>query len=153
MLADFCGESHDFLKKINPEGGKESTGLVTRFTTSQPEGISPAFPIRLRLLSETDVARVLANTYYADCDHQDAPAAEALVKALDALEAQAPASPVTGGLSVVDVEDLRDYVNKNFNSRPRVQMLKNGYWARAAALTMSATMPAATPRWHEQPAA
>lgn len=134
LLADFCGESHDFLKKINPEGGKESTGLVTRFTTSQPEGLSPEFPIRLRLLSETDVARVLANTYYADCDHQDAPAAEALVKALDAIEAAAPAVPVADGLSVDDVEDLRDYVNKNFSSRPRVQMLQNGYWTRAAAL-------------------
>ena len=36
LLADFCGEQVDFLKKINPEGGKESTGLVTRFTTTQP---------------------------------------------------------------------------------------------------------------------
>lgn len=134
LLADFCGESQDFLKKINPEGGKESTGLVTRFTTTQPEGLTPEFPIRLRLLSETDVARVLANTYYADCDHQDAPSAEALVKTLDQLEASAPAAPVEGSLDVDDVEDLRDYVNKNFSSRPRVQMLQNGYWARAAAL-------------------
>lgn len=142
LLADFCGESHDFLKKINPEGGKESTGLVTRFTTTQPEGISPEFPIRLRLLSETDVARVLANTYYADCDHQDAPSAEALVKALDALEASAPTTPVADGLDVDDVEDLRDYVNKNFSSRPRVQMLQNGYWARAAALAPRLDMEA-----------
>ena len=134
LLADFCGEQVDFLKKINPEGGKESTGLVTRFTTTQPEGLTPEFPIRLRLLSEMDVARVLANTYYADCDHKDAPSAEALVKTLDQLEASAPAAPVEGSLDVDDVEDLRDYVNKNFSSRPRVQMLQNGYWARAAAL-------------------
>jgi Uncharacterized protein conserved in bacteria, putative virulence factor len=107
---------------------------VTRFTTTQPEGLTPEFPIRLRLLSETDVARVLANTYYSDCDHKDAPSAEALVKTLDQLEASAPAAPVEGSLDVDDVEDLRDYVNKNFSSRPRVQMLQNGYWARAAAL-------------------
>lgn len=78
LLADFCGAEHDFIKEINPEGGKESTGLVTRFTTTRPEGVSAAYPIRLRLLSETDVARVLANTYYADCDHKDAPDADAL---------------------------------------------------------------------------
>lgn len=72
LLADFCGQTFDFIKDINPEGGKESTGLVTRFTsTTPPDGLTEAFPIRLRLLSETDVARVLANTYYADHDHKD----------------------------------------------------------------------------------
>ena len=66
LLADFCGRTSDFITEINPEGGKESTGLVTRFTTTPPQGLTPDFPIRLRLLSEMDVVRVLANTYYAD---------------------------------------------------------------------------------------
>ena len=134
LLADFCGAEHDFIKEINPEGGKESTGLVTRFTTTRPEGVSAAYPIRLRLLSETDVARVLANTYYADCDHKDAPDADALRAALEALAARAAAAPLSGGLSGDDVEELRDYVHKNFASRPRVQLLQNGYWARAVEL-------------------
>lgn len=135
LLADFGGKSYDFITQINPEGGKESTGLVTRFTTTPPEGLSEGFPIRLRLLTETDVARVLANTYYADCEHKEAPQPEALAAALDALETRAVQSPVSaGGLSGDDVEDLRDYINKNFSSRPRVQMLQKGFWLRAVEL-------------------
>ena len=135
LLADFGGKSYDFITQINPEGGKESTGLVTRFTTTPPEGLSEGFPIRLRLLTETDVARVLANTYYADCEHKEAPQPEALTAALDALEVRAAQSPVsTGALSGDDLEDLRDYINKNFSSRPRVQMLQKGFWLRAVEL-------------------
>ena len=134
LLADFCGKTFNFIEDINPEGGKESTGLVTRFTTTAPEGVSEAYPIRLRLLSETDVARVLANTYYADCDHKDAPKAEALASELDRLEGLAQHAAVPGGLTEDDIEELRDYVNKNFISRPRVQMLQNSYWHRAMNL-------------------
>ena len=135
LLADFGGKSYDFITQINPEGGKESTGLVTRFTTTPPEDLSEGFPIRLRLLTETDVARVLANTYYADCEHKEAPQPEALTAALDALEARAAQSPVSADvLSGDDLEDLRDYINKNFSSRPRVQMLQKGFWLRAVEL-------------------
>ena len=100
LLADFCGQTFNFIKDINPEGGKESTGLVTRFTTTPPEGVTEAYPIRLRLLSETDVARVLANTYYADCDHKDAPNAEALAKELESLQGRAQSAPVPGGMKI-----------------------------------------------------
>ena len=132
LLADFCGTTHDFITEINPEGGRESTGLVTRFTTTPPPDMTPDFPIRLRLLTETDVVRVLANTYYADCDHKDAPDAEALDAALDELEQTA--GPENSAVSADDVEDLREYLQRNFASRPRVQMLQYGYWTRAAAL-------------------
>lgn len=139
LLADFGGTPYDFITQINPEGGKESTGLVTRFTTTPPTGLTEGFPIRLRLLSETDVARVLANTYYADCEHKEAPRAEDLAAALDALEARAgqvreAARSGAGSVSADDMEDMRDYLNKNFSSRPRVQMLQNGYWTRATEL-------------------
>ncbi|MGE9985118.1 virulence factor SrfC family protein [Desulfovibrio sp. SGI.169] len=137
LAAVFGSASYDFITQINPEGGKESTGLVTRFTTTPPEGLSEGFPIRLRLLSETDVARVLANTYYADCEHKEAPQPEAMTEALNALEARASRSsnaPADGMLSGDDMEDLRDYINKNFSSRPRAQMLQKGYWLRAAEL-------------------
>ena len=66
LSADFCGKAVDFIREINPEGGKESTGLVTRFTTTPPEGISERHPIRLRLFSEMDLVKVFANTSYSD---------------------------------------------------------------------------------------
>lgn len=139
LPADFDGKIHDFLTEINPEGGKESTGLVTRFTATPPPSLTPGFPIRLRLLSETDVVRVLANTYYADCEHKEAPAPEELTAVLNTLEARvrssgAAATSDTAIVNADDIEDLRDYVNKNFSSRPRVQMLHQGYWLKAAEL-------------------
>ncbi len=135
LLADFAGKTHDFITEINPEGGKESTGLVTRFTTTPPRGMPAGFPIRLRLLSETDVARVLANTYYADCEHKEAPDQDALSSALDSLEqrASSPAGDIAAP-DADDVEELREYLNKGFASRPRVQLLQRGYWVRAAEL-------------------
>ena len=36
LQADFCGKKFSFIEEINPDGGKESTGLVTRFTTTPP---------------------------------------------------------------------------------------------------------------------
>ena len=135
LMADFAGQSCDFITEINPEGGKESTGLVTRFTTTPPAGADPAFPIRLRLLTEADVVRVLANTYYADCEHKDAPEAEALQQALVELASRAGTGPAEdAGVSADDVEDIRDYCNKNFLSRPRVQLLQRGYWQQATEL-------------------
>lgn len=133
LMADFAGEQHDFITEINPEGGKESTGLVTRFTTTAPTGMPPGYPIRLRLLSEADVVRVLANTYYADCEHKETPDQDALLAALEKLEKRA-AAPVSGSLDADDVEELREYVTRNFASRPRAQLLQRAYWQRAAEL-------------------
>ncbi len=109
LLADFCGRTSDFITEINPEGGKESTGLVTRFTTTPPQGLTPDFPIRLRLLSEMDVVRVLANTYYADCEHKQMPDAEAMRSALERLTQTArQSSPGASSVTADDVEDLRE---------------------------------------------
>ena len=51
LIADFDGQGIDFIAEINPEGGKESTGLVTRFSLTR-QAHPPGFPVCLRLLSE-----------------------------------------------------------------------------------------------------
>ncbi|HSA47593.1 MAG TPA: virulence factor SrfC family protein, partial [Candidatus Competibacteraceae bacterium] len=71
LLADFAGQKIDFIRDINPEGGRESTGLVTRFTLQTTPGATPAAPVQMRLLTQTDLVKMLGNTYYADCDHSD----------------------------------------------------------------------------------
>src|SRR6187401_2909577 len=44
LITHFDGKAYDFLKEINPPGGRESTGLVTRLTTE--DGASPpGFPV------------------------------------------------------------------------------------------------------------
>lgn len=61
-------EQYDFIKSINPQGsGKESTGLVTRFTTRTFNGIENSdYPVRLELLSEGDLVKVFINSYFND---------------------------------------------------------------------------------------
>ncbi len=132
LIADFNGTCHDFITEINPAGGKESTGLVTRFTTTTPENLPQGYPIRLRLLTECDVVRVLANTYYADCEHKETPSQENILASLLALEAQN--SPAAQGVSSDDMEELKEYIYNNFASRPRVQLLQRIYWQRAIEL-------------------
>ncbi|NDY56929.1 type III effector HopL1 [Desulfovibrio sulfodismutans] len=129
LLADFSGETHDFVREINPIGGKESTGLVTRFTMTRPGPLPEGFPVQVRLLSETDLVKVFANTYYADCEHDDVPDAKAIEQELDALEKKV--LPVGGKISLDDFEELQEYLLKNFKSKTRVQELLRSYWPRA----------------------
>lgn len=56
----------NFLQEINPEGqGREATGVVTRFTVenSWQKGLPP---FKLKLLSQTDVVKIIANSYFSD---------------------------------------------------------------------------------------
>ncbi len=133
LFADFAGQSVDFIRKINPEGGKESTGLVTRFTTTPPQGVSKDRPIRLRLFSEMDLVKVFANTYYADCKHKEAPKVEEVVEALEELQGLKEDAP-NGHVTADDVEDLREYVHNRFGDKPRAQLLDRAYWTSAMEL-------------------
>lgn len=131
LTAVFGKETHDFLSEINPQGGQESTGLVTRFTLAPPEGISEDYPVRARLLSETDIVKIIANTYYEDCEHKDAPKND-IGKTLAAIKTL----PITGNNHVdLDVmEDLREYIGRNFISRARAADLERTYWDEAQVL-------------------
>jgi hypothetical protein len=124
----------DFIELINPEGGKESTGLVTRFTSdaiSAPSG----FPIQLKILSELDLIKLFVNSYALDIlpdeddelqKHQDQ-----VQRVLNELETMPRGS---SPLSVEDVYDLEDYC-KGFSSNLRIQALKKmDFWERAAEL-------------------
>jgi len=135
LMVELGPRQEDFVATINPEGGKESTGLVTRFTTTLPSGAPEGFPVQLRLLSESDVAKIFANTYYADCDHKEAPDQNAVLETLAKLEARAQEGPVAGNpLDSDEMEDLKEYVSRRFQSRPRAQLLDKVYWQRAAQL-------------------
>ncbi len=139
LIANFSGAHHDFITEINPEGGKESTGLVTRFTTTAPENTPAGHPIRLRLLTECDVVRVLANTYYADCEHKESPDQESLLADLKHIEANYTSTP-NQEVTMDAMEELREYMARNFASRPRVQLLQRVYWQKATELAPSLSL-------------
>ena len=131
LVAEFDGvpEGHDFVRDINPEGGEESTGLVTRFTMKRQQ-TPPGFPVVLRLLSETDIVKILTNTYLSDLDRTDEPelTVEEIQQAFERARKSAQSSPVDT-LTVDDIYDLREYLDKYFKTvSPLAGPLASSYW-------------------------
>jgi hypothetical protein len=156
MLALMSGVEVDFIEAINPEGGKESTGLVTRFTIDRIE--PPAgFPLQLKLLSEIDLVKLFVNSYANDILkdededlqlHQEQ--AQLVLAELENLPRGI--SPYTAE----DVYDLEDYCNKRFSDNFRIQALKKmDFWPRAAdllpVLGMSGRLRLVQVLWEELP--
>lgn len=131
LNALFGNESHDFISEINPEGGKESTGLVTRFTMTRPGDLPEGFPVQVRLLSETDIVKIIANTYFADCELKEDPRSDikATLKTLSGRQGKGE-----GVIGLDEMEDLREYLARDFRSKARVQELENKYWEQALVL-------------------
>ncbi|MDR3363308.1 MAG: putative virulence factor [Desulfovibrio sp.] len=132
LQALFGEQTHDFISEINPEGGKESTGLVTRFTMTRPDALPPGYPVQIRLLTETDLVKIIANTYYADCEHKEEPDDAAITGALDAVQARQGTGAAHIDLDAL--EDLQEYLTKNFQAKPRMQALNRVFWPRALEL-------------------
>lgn len=148
LMARFGDRLVDFIAHINPEGGIESTGLVTRFTTDRDAAAPPGHPVRLGLMSEVDVIKVLANSFSEDLLHPAPEEAEDLAQeaeraavyaALDGLRAITTAAP--GGMTTEDVYDLEDYCLTRLGKTPRLRLLRAcGFWEDAAALAPRLTL-------------
>lgn len=134
LMAEFDAEAVDFVKDINPEGGRESTGIVTRFTMDRPASLPAGNPVQVRLLSQTDLVKILGNTFFADCKQSslEDPEPRDISAKLDALAAQA--GEPTDALTEDDVLDCQEYFEKYFSSNSRVKVLRKAYWGRAAQL-------------------
>ena len=133
LLADYAGEGNrlDYISDINPEGEGESTGLVTRFTVNR-SATPPGFPIKLTILSESDVIRTLCNSFYLDGDNsEDVPSSEALGQLIDRF---APLGRSPGpGLTAEDVWEIQEYTEKHFRRFAYAENLKT-FWDRAAEI-------------------
>lgn len=128
----------DFLAEINPPGGKESTGLVTRFTVDEPANVPAQFPVALELLSETDIVKVLANAYVfdvnRDAESEENHSAEAVQATLNRLESRAGTGP-SGRLDPTDIVDLEEYCARRLVKNPRIKVLaRTDYWKTAARI-------------------
>ncbi|MGH6921802.1 MAG: virulence factor SrfC family protein, partial [Geminicoccaceae bacterium] len=132
LIADFDGQGIDFIAEINPEGGKESTGLVTRFSLTR-QAHPPGFPVCLRLLSEADVIKLIANTFFLDGDltEEAVPSREDIEAALRA--ARAAAGGDVPGLGEDEVYDIQEYVEKHFRGSEQARALQP-FWEEAAQL-------------------
>lgn len=139
LLARFGNQTVDFIKHINPEGGGESTGLVTRFTMDQQTSSSENHPIHAALLSEIDLIKIFANSFVHDIKHDDeidvGPFEEEIAKRLSSLEGSVGQA---SHFTLEDVYDLEDYCNKKLIRNPYFQALKrSGYWDACAELAPS----------------
>ncbi len=134
LQARFADRTYDFLREINPPGNRESTGLVTRFGLGLSD-VSPEFPVRVRLLTQTDIVKILGNSFLLDFDHQKAeferPDGAAIRKRLSDLRTKAHATPV-GDIDSDDVLDLIEYFDTFFAGV--TAELRTDYWREAIEL-------------------
>lgn len=128
LMADFAGTQKNFITEINPQGGKESTGLVTRFTIVK--GTRDAkHPVELRLLTETDLVKIIGNSFISDFDQdkrtltlpQEAAVREAVQAARGARRATNP------HLDEVVMFDIGEYFKTIFPVTVE-PLTRAGYW-------------------------
>lgn len=156
LVAAYGDKRVNFLRDLNPQGGKESTGLVSRFTVRGVAAPTQA-PVPVRLMSQTDIVKILANAFLEDFKIRDLrPPEPAAVATLFAGLAQRAGGTAQGGLVVDDIEELREYFDLHFGSHPMLQALGPAYWAHAAdvipRLPPEARAEAYAPLWNGTPA-
>ncbi|WP_437887968.1 putative virulence factor [Phytobacter sp. V91] len=156
LEARYGNERIDFIKQVNPVGGgKEATGLVTRFTRHAPEA-PVGYPIPLRLFSEIDLAKILANTWFNDFNHEHLSYKideERIEERLRPFLQRAGGPAASNGVSPEDVVALWDYLNASF--KKSVEKLEHAWWPQVLKIA-----PALNPHeradlfsllWGEQP--
>lgn len=131
FTVQFAGQEVDFLQRINPGGGRESTGVVTRFSLHPPGYNDNEFPVEIRLLSEPDILKILFNSFFSDLDHTgslrlEKLSFEAITARLDAMRGQASAKEVAGSIAPEDVLDIRHYLEQSYKSL--IESLGTQFW-------------------------
>ncbi|WP_207457512.1 virulence factor SrfC family protein [Azospirillum sp. SYSU D00513] len=152
-------EELDFLSQVNPQGGKETTGLVTRFSIT-PYPTPPGFPVVLRLLREVDLVKILANSFLFDLsgtyEPRDPLHVSWIDRMVDELEPQAGRTPAPG-LRMEDVLELREYFEESLTAHPYMQIpeLAEAYWPAMERLLPLLSGPARvralSPLWGNLP--
>jgi len=134
LETDLDGERLNFIAHVNPVGGgKEATGLVTRFTREVRE-TPRGFPLALSLFSEVDLVKVLGNAFYNDFDQQRfrQDTTSTHIRAHLAALAKRRRPRPTGGMEADDVVDIQDYFVKRVPGA--MEALRGDYWPTAVEL-------------------
>lgn len=122
----------NFVERLNPHGGKESTGLVTRFSTRLAD-TPPGLPVRLTLFNHADVIKIIANAYVFDGKPRMAISVEQVIAHLAPFRSGSGGRAVRNGLSKEDVWDLREYFARYLGESALAQNLANArYWQAVA---------------------
>ncbi len=143
LRAQFGTQSHDFLMEINPQGGQESTGLVTRFTTAPTLGAAdPACPVDVVLLSESDLVKILGNAFQSDFDQNNVqipvPRGDEIKAILATARAAARPAAMTSHLDEIALYEIGDYFAANFSRRWQ-ELERVRYWDEIITLAPQLT--------------
>ncbi len=137
----FGDVERDFVRDLNPAGNKESTGLVTRFTVRPLQGL-PGMPVCFRMLSQTDIVKIMANAFMEDFDRDSVnPLDQSVIdETLARLRKRAAAQPVDS-LGEDDVYDLFEYFEQYFKNHPSHVVLKGSIWREMETLAPRLSIP------------
>lgn len=155
FLISYGDRQLDYLLEINPSGGDESSGLVSRFTLHAPRSPNPQFSVPVKLLSISDIIRIIGNTFLSDfriIENKEKPETiplqwNALAERLEAL----PRADGQGVFTIDDVEVLREYFERKFGDKNWISALTPAYWdwmgRTIATLPLHAAIMAFSPLW------
>ncbi len=130
----FAGQELDIVRDINPEGGKESTGLVTRFSI-RPTPSLPGLPVAMRLLSQTDIVRIIANAFMEDFNRDTVvPLSREEVEAVIARLRGKARPGLVDVLTEDDMQELFEYFERYFRNHPTHVALTPAPWREMETL-------------------
>lgn len=128
-----------FDDQVNPAGGQESTGLVTRFTLDKNNIRKSEFPIHLRLLALSDIVKLILNSFIFDIsldeDYDYSQEKETIDIKLSEIENKGHKStPNVLNKKLIEKEclhDIEDYCRKKYKVSDRIRLLDDvSFWAR-----------------------
>lgn len=121
ILNSLTEERIDFLQKINPPGGRESTGIITRFSTSKPTNVNPDYPYKVELLSQLDIAAIIINGYLEDIqDYIEELDREEILEKVASLKSE-NSTLNTKDIHEDEIYDFNDYLTNNYKDDYRIK--------------------------------
>ena len=159
LVAEFSGGQIDLnvIDAVLPAPGHQGIGVVLRFSATEGPVAPKGLPVRLGLLSQTDVVRIITRSYHTHfpAARQAPPAAARLIEAFGFAERALIAQSVVG-LSARDIVDLRDHLHGFYPESATLRALSAGrYWDHLGEL--AAHLPDPERRrllaflWNEEP--
>jgi hypothetical protein len=121
----------DFLGSVNPVGGAESTGVVSRFTVEPALGTSE-FPISAKLFSPRDILLIIADTFFSDVSSLESYSGrEVFAERLQEYREKFSNQPAAqSALTEDDIWIISTYFRDNFiNNLQNIKEIESsGYW-------------------------
>lgn len=122
-------ECYDFLSDMNPAGGRESTGCVTRFTTNE-YGLNPQYPFKAELFTHLDLAAILTNAYLSDIKDYHGTSADLLERINDVIETLELRNQEDKTMRD-DLTDFSEYITVRFNDSFIIKELRTvGFFSK-----------------------